>query len=249
MSDVLDMKNQANSTITNVPPVLPEGNGKAAEDIKTLLEAALKKQADEFDAKLKTAITTEKDKLYETLNVEKDKAKQLKAELDKYKKEEEVKTQELEAKKKEEMDIKDRLKELEAQTKVEQEKFSNIMSIKDSEFKAELKARDLAMLKKEKILESKGQIIPELVTGNSEEEILQSVEVAKQRYAAIMEEAKQKTEAELLKSGKLPTSDGLNKQEKDISSLGDRNTSWQKLMTMSPEEVKKQAAQYLESLK
>ena len=61
------------------------------------------------------------------------------------------------------------------------------------ELEAELANKDkevntikLDTFKKEKMAEANGQLIPELVTGNNEEEILASIEVAKARYAEIV---------------------------------------------------------------
>lgn len=50
----------------------------------------------------------------------------------------------------------------------------------------EVKTIKLETFKKEKIAEAQGQLIPELVVGNTEEEIANSIEVAKARYAEIV---------------------------------------------------------------
>lgn len=61
------------------------------------------------------------------------------------------------------------------------------------ELEAELANKDkevntikLETFKKEKMAEANGQLIPELVTGNDEDEILASIEIAKTRYAEIV---------------------------------------------------------------
>lgn len=60
-----------------------------------------------------------------------------------------------------------------------------------AKYDADVTALKLESFKKEKIMEAGGELIPELVTGNSEEEILASIELAKQRYQEIIQKAVQ----------------------------------------------------------
>ena len=60
-----------------------------------------------------------------------------------------------------------------------------------AKYDADVTALKLEAFKKEKIAEAGGELIPELVTGNSEEEILASIEKAKQRYQEIIQKAVQ----------------------------------------------------------
>lgn len=60
-----------------------------------------------------------------------------------------------------------------------------------AKYDADVTALKLESFKKEKIAEAGGELIPELVTGNSEEEIIASIELAKQRYQEIIQKAVQ----------------------------------------------------------
>lgn len=60
-----------------------------------------------------------------------------------------------------------------------------------AKYDADVTALKLEAFKKEKIAEAGGELIPELVTGNSEEEIIASIELAKQRYQEIIQKAVQ----------------------------------------------------------
>ena len=60
-----------------------------------------------------------------------------------------------------------------------------------AKYDADVTALKLEAFKKEKIAEAGGELIPELVTGNTEEEILASIEKAKQRYQEIVQKAVQ----------------------------------------------------------
>ena len=60
-----------------------------------------------------------------------------------------------------------------------------------TKYDADVTALKLEAFKKEKIAEAGGELIPELVTGNSEEEIIASIELAKQRYQEIIQKAVQ----------------------------------------------------------
>ena len=60
-----------------------------------------------------------------------------------------------------------------------------------AKYDADVTALKLEAFKKEKIAEAGGELIPELVTGNSEEEIIASIELAKQLYQEIIQKAVQ----------------------------------------------------------
>jgi archaellum component FlaC len=57
------------------------------------------------------------------------------------------------------------------------------------QYETDVNSLKLDSFKREKVAEVGGELIPELVTGNTEEEILASIETAKQRYAEITQRA------------------------------------------------------------
>jgi predicted RNase H-like nuclease (RuvC/YqgF family) len=59
------------------------------------------------------------------------------------------------------------------------------------QYESDVNSLKLNSYKKEQIASAGGEIIPELVTGNTEEEITASIELAKQRYAEITQRAVQ----------------------------------------------------------
>ncbi len=83
--------------------------------------------------------------------------------------------------------------------------------------KNELRKRDLAILRERLIADSRGEIIPELVQGNSEEELHKAAESAKVRYKEIVENQRKQLTDELIRTGKLPGPDGKDKKKEETS--------------------------------
>ena len=212
--------------------------------------------SEEINKRIKEAVEIEKKKLYDTLGATKQEAKEAlekinqyekeKADLAKQKEEAELKKkEELESQEKEKLDLSERLKQLEDSLKVKDEQLKHTIDSQKKLFQEELSKRDLAV-KREKLLgQHKGEIVPDLVIGNTEEELEKSLEKAKSRYKEIYEEAKKNVESASLNNGKLPTSSGQNKvpnTEGAPAGTGDSSEaakSIDELAAMSVDEFKK----------
>jgi hypothetical protein len=246
--DVQDNKNEQNSSGNTAVADSPGKEDKkdekllTAEEVQKLIadkeEEIKKKQLEATN----NAVSIEKDKLYATINKHKSEKEALEKELESFRLVEEEKRKKEEEKKKEEMDAKERLKLLEKKQEDDSKRFSEVMEIKEKEFQAQLKKRDLAIYREKKIAEASGAIIPELVDGNNEEEIDKSVELARQRYLNIVEATKKKVTEEVLVNGQLPEPDGKDKKPDEVSdsSGGD----WRNLMSMSDEEFLKKKVEF-----
>jgi len=212
-------------------------------------DESFKKKEDlerEYAEKLKEAVALEKTKLYETIEKEKEKASKLEAELAlarAIKKEEADKEEE---KRKEELDAKERIKELEAKQNEDSEKFRKILELQDKKYQLELDSRDLNLYKQQQINALKGKIIPELVSGSTKEEIDAAVKVAAERYELIVSSVKKSEEAEFLAGGKLPdTGKGKYKKEGESDNL---EPTYQKLMEMDSKAFEEYSKEFLAKL-
>lgn len=211
-----------------------------ADEVKELLAEQSKKSSEEHETKLKDIASLEKNKLYDTIRKEKDEKEALQKKLSTFEEADKLKAADDEKKRVEELDIKDRLMELEGKTATDNKRFQQMMEIKDKEFDAALKKRDLALYKERKVANAKGGIIPELVLGNSEKEIDEAYDKAVNRYEEIRDGEKKKLEANLINNGKLPGPDG----GKDVVPGDDiSNTpsgkNWEDVHKMSPDEFEK----------
>jgi len=215
--------------------ILPEEH---ADKVGLLVESVLRKQSEEHEKKLKDTVSIEKKKLYDTIEQTKKEKEAAEKKASDFEKAEAERNKALEDKKKAETDSKVLIEQLEQKLKTDAERVQAIIDLKDKEFKAELSRRDLEIYKKEKIFNANGKIIPELVSGNSTEEIDVAVEKAKARYIEIIEGQKQAIEDELMKTGKIP---GAGPKDKDKASgastlAGGDFKSWEELMKMDPKD-------------
>ena len=239
---------------------------KEEEVLKLESELAITKDAlESISEKVKSSIETEKKKLYETLNKQKEEilkkeaeAELIKKTLDEEKKKEEEEAKKLEEEKKKEelekMDLKDRLAQTEESLKVESSKLLVAMKSQEEKYKKELEIRDLALYREKKLSENKGNIISELVTGATFEEIDKSVELAKKKYEELQDVIEKKVKAELEQSKKLPEGGkGKLPDEKSPAGQGSDNSIVEKttneIMAMGPEEFKKYKEEALKGLK
>jgi hypothetical protein len=206
------------------------------------------------DERVKAAVEAEKQKLYDTVNHQKDEISKLtktiaegeqqRAEEEKKRQEEEDrKKEEEEAKKREEMGVKERLAELETNQKVKDEKTQLAFDTMKKEHQSELRKRDLALYREKVIAKYNNEIIPELVTGSSEEEIDKSAKAAHERYKFIVDTTAQQKEKEMLEKGKLPGKTGDDKtttEPQAPAGQGTQNDFTEKtsdeIMAMSAEE-------------
>ncbi len=207
--------------------------------------------------KASDGIKVEKDKIYDTQEKLKgdlrDKDVRLKELEEKQNKinQEKVEKEKVEkiAKEKEEnekLEVSERISKIEADSRLEKEKMDLAFKKKDQEMKSELQKRDLNLYKQSLIATAKGQIIPELVEGNSEEEIKKSFENAVQRYKSIVENNEVKVKEDKIKQSKLPEASGDGKIESDsppagndANSSGFKELSAKEIAKLTPDQFKK----------
>lgn len=196
---------------------------KSKEDLAKLIAGIVEEKV--TNAKKETS-HTEKEKLYGQLKDLKEENRKYKTDIDaflraqeeKQRKEEELlKQQEDEKKKledekrKAEMDLSERIKLLElelnssiAKTEEVKKKSEEILN-KAVEFtKEELRKKDIQIYIHKVINENNGEIIPDLVTGNTVEEVDASLERAKKRYQELIAKKLETDEQNKLNSGSVP---------------------------------------------
>jgi predicted RNase H-like nuclease (RuvC/YqgF family) len=218
-----------------------EGKDSYSKDEVEKLLKDKEKEIKELSQKaIVEAVGTEKQKLYATIEKEKEEKLRLEKELEEFRQEEAKKKEEEEEKRREELEVRDLVKEIEEKQVKESKRFQEILDLREKEYKTELLKRDLAIFRERKIAEANGRIIPELVQGNSEEEISQSVELAKQRYIDIVEGTKKEVTAQFLKDGKIPGPDGKDKkiENEDPAQPSDAPKRNKELWEMSDEQFK-----------
>lgn len=218
------------------------------------VQALLKQKEDELSKKIeeatKEAASKEKAKLYDTIEASKKAAAEMEKKLKEVEAAEEAKRKEAEQKVKDEMDAKERLKILEDQQQEDKKRFQEILDIRSTEFQSELKKRDLAIIREKLISEAKGEIIPEMVQGNSEEELVQAAEKSRARFKEIIDAQKKQFADTLIKDGKIPHPDGSDKiteRDKSVSSSGQK--SLQDIFSMPKEDFLKYKDEILSTLK
>lgn len=232
-------KQPANNEETPQPQNTPQPPVNKKENITELLEtvdsAELLKSA-KIQELLQNARVQEKDKLYKTIELKDNTIKQLEKEIEKLK--EEVKL-------KEEQGMADNQELLET---IKQMKEAQDKLVEDLE--AEKKARRQAELdsyKQKKIQEANGEILVELVTGETEEEIDESVELAKQKYQEIINPYREKLEEYEEKLSK-PNPQNAPKPADPTPSAHVEFTA-EEIKKMTPEEYKKYREQILKMTK
>lgn len=259
-----NQENENNKTETN--GVNNENTNTSGEDTKkgdgdassenTSNDSVKGDSPEEIEKKIKEAVEIEKRKLYDSLGATKKEAKEALEKLEKYEKEkqdlenqkkeaEEKKRKELEAQERDKMDLKERLAQLEESLQNKDSQLQMTLEKQKETFQEELKKRDLELKREQILSQHKGEIVPDLVRGNSVEELEKSVEQAKNRYQEIYEQAKKSLEESSINNGKLPTSSGQNKvpnTEGNPAGSGgntDGAKSYEEIAAMSPEEFKK----------
>jgi hypothetical protein len=206
------------------------------EEVENLIkerELAVKTKVEtEKDEAAKKIIETEKAKLYDTIEAEKKKSSELEKIVREKQKEEDEKKKVEEDKIREELDAKEQVKLLAKKLDDDSKRFQDIVELKDAEYKGELRKRDLEIYKEKLIASYNGAIIPEMVSGKTEEELNQAVEVAAERYKQIAERSKQEILDEAVKNGKLPKPGDLDNSLKKTSGAKD----WKEVMEMPKED-------------
>jgi hypothetical protein len=202
------------------------------DEVKALLEktaADIKIAATETT---KQIIETEKAKLYDTIEAEKKKSSELEKIVREQKNADDEKKKAEEQKINDELDAKEQVKLLAKKLDDDSKRFEDIVELKDAEYKGELRKRDLEIYKEKLIASYNGAIIPEMVSGKTEEELDKAVEAAAERYKQIAERSKQEIMDEAVKNGKLPKPGDLDNSLKKTSGAKD----WKDVMSMSTED-------------
>lgn len=231
---------------------LPENASKeqVAALLKEFSDTAEKEHKDELAKTVKEKVSDEKSKLYDSIKKERDEKERLEKERDDLKKGlEDLEGKLKEAKRDEDGSAESdrRIKELEAQVEKTKSNALELATSMRDEFKKELDRRDLDAVRERLIKDANGKIVPELVQGNTLEEITKSVEGAKARYAEMAAEQKKQIEAELMAKGMIPNPDGHKSGSagRELDGAGD-SAEWKLRMTQSREEFLKDAKAYLD---
>lgn len=214
----------------DVSKIVEEVSNKVKTEYETRFEE-LRKASEE---NLKKAVQSEKTKLYDSLEKEKKEKKALENKLEELLKNQPVKTED---KKEDTGAIEAKLSALEKQREEDRKRFEEILSKTSVGFQEELKKRDLEALKFKLIAEANNEVIPEIITGNSVEELKESFEKAKLRYKEVEEKSKKTLLENLIKEGKIPEQDVTKKTNSGQTTKV--NASLQDIFTMSAEEFEK----------
>ena len=194
-----------------------------ADEIKIMMDVKDNELQEKIAVAVKEAASKEKEKLYDTVEKYKKDLETLanKAEMEEVEKQKLL--QEESDKKKAELSAQERVAELEKDLDKTSKRFEEVINIKDLEFKEALRKRDLAILRERLVAEAKGEIIPELVQGDSEEQINEAAELARLRYKEIVENQKKQLTDELIRTGKIPGPDGKDKKDTTTDLTGGRS--------------------------
>lgn len=130
-------------------------------------------------------VKTEKEKLYNDLSKEKERAAKIEKELAEFKKKADEEKARLEKERLEKLTVEQRLQEELAQATNKINQFADGFEMFKRETAEEIRKRDLALFK-EKLVAGRNDYLPELVTGNSEEELKASFEASQRRYKEII---------------------------------------------------------------
>lgn len=171
---------ETDETSTEAANKEPEKKSASQEEINKLIEKARKE---------------EKEKLYPQLNEVKDEVKSLQELLREEKEEKERVKQEAEAKaeKQRQAKLSDSEKTLEAIKSLEEQLKEERAARLESDKRAEeyRRGETIRQYRERAIQAVEGKLIPELVTGNTEKEIDESIELAKVRYEELLDELKE----------------------------------------------------------
>ena len=202
--------------------------------VKNYLDAKLKEKDEESKKAIEEAkkhqAQVEKDKLYPSIKELQEKLNLLtkQQEEDSKRKQDEaaIRLKEEEDKKKASQPLEERLKSIEAEliaSKLEanevKKKASEIIEKSIALTKEELRKKDVEIYIKDKISEAFGEIIPELVVGNTVEEVDASVEKAKKRYEELIAKKVDKDGKKRVEGGVVPVDDKGKVINKGIGSV------------------------------
>lgn len=224
---------------TGKPPVDPTpAQPPVAPSIKTFTQ-------DEVDALVTKARRDEKDKLYRDLDSAKKKASELEDSI----KVKEAEIEGLKSSSTEAQQLRAQLEKLQVEAQNASKRVETLLGEaldrQKDEFEKRMEALRLDAVRRELIASANGEVIPELVSGSTEEEIRASFAKAKERYtsiqAAVADRLKKEHEQNL--KGALPPSQGGGAGQATDPVLSDPS-SWRKL---SPKEWEEQKAKIKEA--
>ena len=238
--------------IKEVPKDLKELEDLIKKATDKVVEKAKKDTEEEKNNIRKEAAKTEKDKLYskiegleKSLKFLEDASKQkdnVALEAERLKKEAEDKLV------KDKLPLEDRIKDLEQKLKESTEitesvakKAESMLQLTLDSAKKEIHLRDMQVYAKDMIAQANGEIIPELVRGETKEEVDASVQAAKTRYQELIAKKTEKDAQRKLEEGKVSTTAG----EQVIT---DTNIMTKDLWKMTDDEIKAFSKQTVDSL-
>lgn len=231
----------------------------SAEEVKTLLNKTQQetrdviiKEADKAsEAEITSRVKDEKDKLYKSVEAEKGRAQKAEQKLSEIEKE----LTALRAGNQSGLTDKEALEKI---SKLNEELATTRQQLADSQkliddklaevekrvtdtTQQALTAERVTNLRKELIEKAKGEILPELVTGTTEEELRASAEVAKARYKEIADKSQESLKNELIQNGQLSVSgERIIDRQSQRKILGEGS-----IFALSKEEFDKKAAEVL----
>lgn len=225
-----------------------------AEFRKTVVEEVTEAARSIFEEEKKSAIQAEKTKLYETIEKTKKRNTELEAEIKKFSDAEAEKKKKEEEERKSNLDATQRIQELEGQinqlvevNKTTGERFKELLTLQDEKYTKELTKRDVGLYREEAIRKCGGAVIPELVQGETTEEIDRTIEISKKRYLEIKGAASDEKKKDEYKNGEFPKPSGESRKDSSSSPEDDGhgNKSYADILKMSDEEYKKYRDQYM----
>jgi len=218
-------------TVIDSPADVPEG-GKA--DVKSSTENKVVLSVEELEEKIKVAVKAaekessqkEKQKLYETIDKLKSDLKESNSYLSKFKQAEDERKKKEDELRRAEMSDDERRDEAIRKANRDLEQLNTAFEMLKRETEEKLRKKDLEIYRERLITKANGKIIPELVSGDSVEELDESFKKAVDRFnyirGQVAEEIQNKSKNESPKtniSQETPnqTKQSLPKQEKELT--------------------------------
>jgi hypothetical protein len=200
------------------------------EELETKISEAVK-------AAISNTNETEKNKLYETLDHTKQELKKKDSELQRLQKIEEEKQKQEEDKRLAALSNDERTAEQIKQLNGKLGQMVEGFDLLKKQTDEKLRQKDLEVYREKLVLGAKGEIIPEMVVGNSIEELDKAFQRSKDRYGTILQEAKAKIVPDKTQdtpNNKKPVSTEIPQDNTPTKQFAEKSAS--DIMNMSPEE-------------
>ena len=226
-----------------VAAILTEQEKAVQEQVKTVVTEELTKEAQKkIQEEVQKAVKTEKDTLYQTIEHHKAKADEAQKALADAKAQLEAATKTEGTGSKEAMEAQAKIAALETSLTELKDTTKRLLEEQSANFNSVLQKKDLEVKKEKLIADAKGEIIPDLVSGETEEELIASVERAKTRYKEVVAEIKNRNEQQQLANSQVPGASGH-------SGNGQISGGTPNVFAMSKEEFDEYAKKELEKIK